>query len=310
MLPTAVRALRAVTRRADGGSHAGSGVPHIYLTNGGGVTEAAKAAQLSALFGLRIPAEAVVLSHSPMRQLLPEFADQLVLTLGKTDVRSVARSYGFRHLLIPEDLSAKYPALIPHHPRGGLAPLLDPAVTQYRDELSSIALIVCMHDPVDWYRDLQLCLDVLTAPQRQGRPPALYFSNPDFVFSGAHAQPRLAQGAFRVCLEALYKQSTGRELPHTLWGKPNAVTYRYAEGLLQAQAAAAGQRISRIYGIGDNPAADIRGANAAGPQWRSVFVRTGTIARSDDPAEQPHFDVACVEEAVNMILKEQQEQQA
>ena len=34
-------------------------------------------------------------------------------------------------------------------------------------------------------------------------------------------------------------------------------------------------RLARIYMIGDNPAADIRGANQAGDPWRSILVCTG-----------------------------------
>ena len=32
---------------------------------------------------------------------------------------------------------------------------------------------------------------------------------------------------------------------------------------------------SGIFAVGDNPAADVRGANAAGAPWTSILVRTG-----------------------------------
>ena len=36
---------------------------------------------------------------------------------------------------------------------------------------------------------------------------------------------------------------------------------------------------SAIYAVGDNPAADVRGANAAGAPWVSVLVKTGVADR-------------------------------
>ncbi len=56
-----------------------------------------------------------------------------------------------------------------------------------------------------------------------------------------------------------------------------------------------------IYAVGDNPAADVRGANAAGPPWVSVLVHTGVFQPShgitncqQDPAEivVPDVDAA------------------
>ncbi len=97
----------------------------------------------------------------------------------------------------------------------------------------------------------------------------------------------------------------GRELSFTQFGKPEPVTYRYAERLLEAQAHRLGAgAISHIYGIGDNPWADIKGANQAALHadarflqmrgqdqqhqqqqqpfsWTSVFVQTGNIPISE-----------------------------
>lgn len=72
-------------------------------------------------------------------------------------------------------------------------------------------------------------------------------------------------------------------------GKPHPEPYRLAERLLTAQAAELGLvdpshltakpgaalPFSAIYAVGDNPAADVRGANAAGAPWVSVLVHTG-----------------------------------
>lgn len=69
---------------------------------------------------------------------------------------------------------------------------------------------------------------------------------------------------FLVCLESLYKKITGCELKYkALIGKPSVVTYNYAEMLIRQQAESLGwtQPVNRIYAIGDNPMADIYGAN-------------------------------------------------
>ena len=39
--------------------------------------------------------------------------------------------------------------------------------------------------------------------------------------------------------------------------------------------------------IGDNPASDIAGANAAGPRWQSALVRTGVFRGETNDAKHP-----------------------
>jgi ribonucleotide monophosphatase NagD (HAD superfamily) len=48
---------------------------------GGGVLESAKAAELSDLLDLEVKEEQVVVSHSPVKVLVPEFADKRVIYL-------------------------------------------------------------------------------------------------------------------------------------------------------------------------------------------------------------------------------------
>lgn len=49
-----------------------------------------------------------------MKSLVDRFRDELVLVLGMTDVRSVAKHYGFKHVITCADIAEKYPQLIPH----------------------------------------------------------------------------------------------------------------------------------------------------------------------------------------------------
>ena len=292
-----------------------SPLPFIFLTNGGGVPEQAKAAQLSSWFDLCIPASLVCCSHTPMQSLLPQYAHSRLLVLGMTDVRAVARGYGFTDVVTAADLFRAQPQLVPHlihEDEGGGSVNKQQAHTEAREgdapsiDLASVDLVVCMHDPVHWYRDIQLTLDVVTA---RPTPPPLYFTNPDFLFSGRSAAPRLAQGAFRTALDAIHRQYTGRTLSYQLMGKPELITFRWAERMQQARADAMGLgRVERRYMIGDNTAADVRGANRAG--WTSVFVRTGTIARGEAEDERPSVVCADVGEAVEWIVEQERKAQS
>eukprot|EP00879_Flechtneria_rotunda_P010290 GHRR01010758.1.p1 GENE.GHRR01010758.1~~GHRR01010758.1.p1 ORF type:complete len:345 (+),score=111.87 GHRR01010758.1:1674-2708(+) len=82
----------------------------------------------------------------------------------------------------------------------------------------------------------------------------------------------------------------------------NAV-YNQQKPLLADQCAG---MLSAIYMVGDNPAADIRGANRAGHPWVSVLVRTGVFQgpggnSTDDPADVVVSDVlAAVHAALHM----------
>jgi ribonucleotide monophosphatase NagD (HAD superfamily) len=68
---------------------------------------------------------------------------------------------------------------------------------------------------------------------------------------------------------------------------------------------AAARAFSGIFAVGDNPAADVRGANSAGPPWVSVLVRTGVFQgpganSTSDPAHVAVADaLAAVEAALH-----------
>lgn len=396
---------------------AAAGLPHIYLTNGGGVLESVKAQQLSELFALPVAPEQVVLSHSPLRPLAARHGEDLVLVVGMRDCAAVARAYGFSRVITPADVHAQFGSLL--SPHTSLDPLHYPtarasdgrradgsdAVAEARALLGEVKAVLVLHDPRDWYVDLQVCLDVLLAgrpervaeraaerecgrgkdkgkctggegashtysklcttnlassaapeagaeiastggasgfglPQDPAHEPAgaqrasapycgaphlgpsqlytvaqalrggyaprhtpFYLSNPDLLYSARFDVPRLAQGAFTEVLGYLYARVTGEPLHPVVCGKPTAATYAHADALLDAQAAAHGAAVARCYGVGDNPAADIEGANRAGPRWDSVFVRTGSIPRSSLPLQQPKHDFADVRVAVDALLK-------
>ncbi|KAH0617081.1 hypothetical protein JD844_028715 [Phrynosoma platyrhinos] len=75
---------------------------------------------------------------------------------------------------------------------------------------------------------------------------------------------KFGHGTFLVCLENIYKKMTGKDLKYeALIGKPSTVTYRYAEHVIKQQMESCGwtSPLRQLYAVGDNPMADIYGAN-------------------------------------------------
>lgn len=92
---------------------------------------------------------------------------------------------------------------------------------------------------------------------------------------------------------------THQELQSTSFGKPHATTYQFAEQVLESIQPSNNSR--NVYAVGDNPAADIQGANNYG--WTSVLVRTGVFTGKGNSEEFP-AKIVCenVEEAVEKII--------
>ena len=328
VLPQAIRALREIYD-ADGQTPR---VPIAFLTNGGGMTEAMKANELSDSLGVQVLPKQVVLSHTPFQQAASQLADQPVLVVGRGDVVNVARTYGLRKIVSTVQLARAFPTAVPFwpHRQQWMSPsskLYSPK-PRYGTESKPIRAVVVFSDPEDWYLDLQLICDVLVGRGVIGRGSAeacendplvqVYFSNPDLLWANEFPLPRFGQGAFAACLETLYsKLAGGDSLPHkTVYGKPNPAPYNLIEGVLVEQAQALGlldghadliddkAQFSAIYAIGDNSAADVRGANARGSPWVSILVRTGVFQSSErncpvDPADIVVDDVAAAIKAAS-----------
>lgn len=275
-------------------------MPVAFLTNQGGTTEARKAAQLSELLGVQVDGSQVVLGHTAFRNLVPRYANEAVLIVGSGHSVDAARSYGFKNTVTTKQPMRAMPAAVPFADdavrrvatepqapsasyRGGALRAATPA--------NLIRAVLVFSEPNPWYSDLQLILDVVMGkgvPWRrsspEGAPPVdVYFSHPDLLWSNDFEVPRLGQGAFAVCLEALCEKITGQKLGiKGVYGKPNPEAYELVEQALLEQAARIGLELpkapdaqpgkmqlppfSAIYGIGDNPE-DIRGANGAGESF-------------------------------------------
>ncbi|KAI7852373.1 HAD-like domain-containing protein [Circinella umbellata] len=304
---------RSAIQMLNGDNALGRKVPFVLLTNGGGVTEQAKAEQISNMLDVQISPEQVVLSHSPMQALVHQYKDKNVLVVGGKDREcfEVAKGYGFNNVIIPDDI---------HHWQSSVWPFRHPS----RDSLSRdadsldfskipIGAVMMFHDSRDWGRDMQIMLDVICSENgvvgtQKGdctvQEIPIYFSNNDIIWSTEFPVPRLGQGSFKLALESVYKTLTGTSLQSTSYGKPYPTTYAFAEQVLER--INSGKKPSRIYAVGDNPAADIQGANNYG--WSSILVRTGVF---QEPGNSSHFPAnsVCqhVEEAVKWAIQQEEE---
>jgi HAD superfamily hydrolase (TIGR01450 family) len=190
-------------------------VPTVFLTNGGGVTEAAKAAELSRVLGggVEVSEHQVALSHTPFRGLA-HLKHRPVLVAGRGGVGAVARAYGFRSVVTTRELALADPRALPFRTpadfaaggaagqskgpgevgegygsaggdRGGgeeaasSSSSSSPPPPQHfwGTPLAPFAAVLVFSDPHDWYADMQLLIDVC---ETRGAPlplPAAESSN-------------------------------------------------------------------------------------------------------------------------------------
>lgn len=272
-----------------------SKIPYMFMTNFGGSPESYKAKTMTEKLNVLIKPEQLLLSHSPMKKLLAEFRDKLILVVGtsKELTDPIMKDYGFQKWVWYEDFLATHPAINP------MINTFDPNV-KYEHEDESFGAIFYMHEPKpNGIEVLQLMCDILTSDgkvtnqgftrQIEKQTVKIFFANPDLFYSSKYNQPRMTVGTFASCLDHLYSlYSDGRKLDYTCFGKPHKAYFDMAEEMLKKQA----PNVKRFYMIGDNPESDIRGANSAGDHWHSILVRTGVFQGEENDLKWPAKHVA------------------
>lgn len=241
-------------------------VPVVFVTNAGNCMRQTKAEHLSHLLEVEVSPDQVMLSHSPLR-MFTQFHKMRVLVSGQGPIEEVALNLGFEDVVTIDMLREAYPVLdvVDHNrrPKDSIPPTKG---------LRPIDAVILFGEPIRWETNLQLIVDVLLT---RGNPDNSWSStqyphipvlacNMDLLWMAEAKNPRFGHGMFLVCLESLYKKVTGYELKYeALIGKPSVVTYNYAELLIRQQAERLGWEtpVKRLYAIGDNPMADIYGAN-------------------------------------------------
>lgn len=289
-------------------------------------------------------------SHTPFKSLVENnngvegLKDKTILvTGGEGDkVRKVAQMYGFKNVVTPGDILMAKPEIWPfnqifsEHYENNSKPLPTPVNPSDPSKSLKIDAIFVFNDPRDWALDTQIILDLLlskdgvlgtysekngdeTLPNngwQQDNQPPIYFSNPDLFWAAAYHQPRLGQGGFQAALAGVWAEVTnGASFSRTVIGKPHALTYQYAEKVLNLyrDSMLAGNKeegnLERVYMVGDNPESDIRGANdfksLNGTEWKSILVKTGVWREGTVPKYEPKMVVDDVLGAVKWALRQE-----
>ncbi|KAK3679469.1 hypothetical protein LTR78_001030 [Recurvomyces mirabilis] len=278
----------------NGDNELGIKVPHIFLTNGSGKPEAARIEQLSKILQQPISMEQFIQSHTPMRALSEYYSTVLVVGGEDYRCREVAEQYGFKDIVVPNDIVAWDPTIAPYR----VFTDEERKTSNPRDfSKVNIEAIMVFSDSRDYATDMQIIMDLLQSengrfhtrakdPVSQRIP--IYFSQGDLLCPTEHPNPRMSQGAFRIGLEAMYKALTGEDLERVVYGKPELATYKYADSVLEnwMDIIHNDERLPKnIYMVGDNPASDIVGGNSYG--WNTCLVRTGVFQGGENDVENP-----------------------
>lgn len=291
LIPEGKRALEIL----NGDNELGIKIPHIFLTNGSGKLEEKRCEQLSRILQNLVDTDQFIQSHTPMSALAEYYDTVLVVGGEKYACREVAKEYGFKDIIVPNDIIASIPTISP----------LKEHWTEEQKETSNprdfskvkIDAILVFSDSRDYATDLQLIMDLLQSedgrlgtiakdPVSQRIP--IYFSQGDLLCPTEHPTPRMSQGTFRIALEAIYKSITGVELERVVYGKPEKATYLYADEVMASwmETIHGEKKLPKnVYMIGDNPQSDIAGGNMHG--WNTCLVRTGVYQGEGNDKENP-----------------------
>ncbi|KAH8682630.1 HAD-like domain-containing protein [Xylariales sp. PMI_506] len=310
LIPEGQRALEIL----NGDNELGIRIPHIFLTNGSGKPEKARCEQLSKILRNPVSTDQFIQSHTPMSALAEYYSTVLVVGGEGYKCRDVAEEYGFKDIVVPNDIVAWDESIAPY--RQFTAE--ERATSRPRDfSKTRIEAIMVFSDSRDYATDMQIIMDLLRSengllgtmakdPVSQRIP--IYFSQGDMLCPTEHWTPRMSQGTFRIGLEAMYRALTGVDLERVVYGKPEAATYKYADEVMTSwmgQLHGEERLPENIYMVGDNPASDIIGGNMYG--WNTCLVRTGVFQGGDNDEQNPaNFGVfPNVLEAVQTALRKQ-----
>ncbi|KAM0009986.1 putative HAD-superfamily hydrolase, subfamily IIA, HAD superfamily [Helianthus debilis subsp. tardiflorus] len=292
--------------------------------SGGGIPESRRASELSQLLGVNIDPIQVVQGHSPFKNLLTRFENELVVATGKGEPAVVMSEYGFKKAVSLDEYTSYFDSIDP------LAPYKTWTTKQPCNKQRNLSFdatservkaAFVVSDPVDWSRDIQVLCDILRSGglpgEKSEHQPDMYFAADDLEYQAVFPSERLGMGAFRIALESIFNRIHHKPLKYTSFGKPNPFVFKNAESILmQLQSLTSdadlngdykdkkSHHFETLYMIGDNPSVDIKGARQAGHPWFSILTRTGVFRGKENHSDYPaDLVVDTVEEAVEFILQ-------
>ncbi|KAI7724823.1 hypothetical protein M8C21_011115, partial [Ambrosia artemisiifolia] len=271
----------------------------------------------------------VVQGHSPFKNLLARFENELVVATGKGEPAVVMSEYGFKKAISLEDYASYFNSIDPLAPYKTWTtkqPCTDESkyiesVPSFDVTSERVKAAFVVSDPVDWSRDIQVLCDILRSGglpgEKSEHQPHMYFAADDLEYQAVFPSERLGMGAFRIALESIFNSIHHKPLKYTSFGKPNPFVFKNTESILmQLQSLTSdadlngdyenmnSRHFETLYMIGDNPSVDIKGARQAGHPWFSILTRTGVFRGKVNHTEYPADKVVdTVEEAVEFILR-------
>ncbi|KAG9204217.1 hypothetical protein B5807_03259 [Epicoccum nigrum] len=317
-IPEAIEAMKML----NGENEYGIKVPYIFVTNGGGKTEAERCIQLSKQLEMEVSPGQFICGHTPMGEMAEKYGTVLVVGGEGEKCRIVAEGYGFKDVVTPGDIIKD---------NQDTTPFRTLTEEEYKNSRTrdfskvDIEAIFVFADSRDWASDQQIILDLLmskngrigTRSKNFDEGPPVFFSHNDVVWSASHDLTRIGMGALRVSLEAMYKAVTGKELKTTAFGKPQIGTFEFATRLLKRwrkDTHAINKDIDTVYFVGDTPESDIRGTNefdkhTKDANWYSILVETGVYQHGTEPKFTPKATVENVLEAVRHGMEREYKKQ-
>lgn len=242
-------------------------VPVTYVTNALN-RNIDKANQIGGWMGTQVSPTQMIQAQGPL-ELFKDFHDKFCLMIGQGKVLDIARELGFKKMCTLEEIRDSYPLLdmVDHDNRKRIA-----REGYQEKEFPRVEAIILMGEPKRWESSLQVLVDLLKTDGKPLSSPEaipeehlpIIACNMDLQFMDRACMPRYGHGAYLLCLEALYKKCTGKDLKYTaLIGKPSELTMRFAEHCVTREAKKLGfdEPIKRMYLIGDTPEVDIVGTN-------------------------------------------------
>lgn len=233
IIPEAIEAMKLL----DGQNKYNIKVPSIFVTNGGGKPESARAEHLSKALHTTITPDQIIQGHTPMKDLVDVYQNVLVVGGVGNVCRNVAESYGFKNVYTPLDILKWNPAVSPYHD-------LTEEETNCTKEVdfskTTIDAILVFADSRNWAADQQIILELLlskngvmgTESKTYDEGPQIYFAHSDFIWATNYKLSRYGMGALQVSIAALYKEHTGKELKVNRFGKPQKGTFKFANKVL------------------------------------------------------------------------------
>nr|TKV96737.1 hypothetical protein SEVIR_9G449100v2 [Setaria viridis] len=195
-------------------------IPFLFLTNGGGVPEHRRALELSQLLGVNISPTQVVHGHSPYRELVDRFEDDLIVAVGKGEPAVVMSEYGFRNVLSIDEYASYFKDIDPLAPfktwkvgqtDSYMSAKVHPSYDVYSERVKGVFVV---SDPVDWGRDLQVLFDILSTGglpgSGKGDQPPLYFAADDLEYQSC--APMAGCISFRTAWDGCLQDSIGKHL--------------------------------------------------------------------------------------------------